>query len=376
MSFSIIPSRTRLLAGLALLLAAVTLAACSRNPSADDDEAGANSAASVADVTVTRVTRADISSTLTVTGTIAALPNQDVKVSALVAGRIARLMVAEGDRVRKDQVLAKIEDQPYRDQLQQAEASVEQAKANLQNATLNRDRNETLFKRGIAARKDVEDARTQVSVSRAALSQAEAQVATARLELDRTEVHSPLSGVVVKRFVSDGEQVDGTAAQPLFEVANVRVAELYGNVPASYLGQIHVGQTMSITADAFPGREFTGRVVAISPAVDSSTNVGLVRIRINNEADLLRLGMFLSAQVPLVTHQDALVVPPQAIYRDEQSHPRIYIVQGDEANASQVQIGIETEKWVEVVSGAKEGDTVVVDGGYGLGERARVKVRP
>jgi membrane fusion protein, multidrug efflux system len=349
--------------------------ACSRK-SASDDEALDDQVAAVADVTLTHVQRAEIQSLLTVTGTIAALPNQDVKVSALVAGRIARLAVAEGDRVCQGQVLAQIEDRPYQDQLQQAQAAVEQAKANLENAKLNSDRNETLFKRGIAAGKDVEDARTQVSVSQAALSQAEAQASLAALQISRAEVHSPISGVVVKRFVSDGEQVDGTAAQPIFEVANLREAELYGNVSADYLGRIHVGQTLTISSDAFPGQNFAGLVVAISPAVDSSTNVGLVRIRIKNRDDLLRLGMFLSAEIPLETHANALVVPPQAIYRDEQGQPRVFRVEGQEATAVQVKLGIETRYRVELLSGFKDGDTVILTGGYGLGEHARVKVLP
>jgi membrane fusion protein, multidrug efflux system len=285
-------------------------------------------------------------------------------------------MVTEGDRVRQDQILAQIDERPYRDQLQQAEAAVEQAKANLENATLNRDRNETLFKRGIAAGKDVEDARTQASVNQAALSEAQAGLAFARLQMSRTEVRSPLVGTVVKRFVSDGEQVDGTASQPLFEVVNLRLAELYGNVPAVYLNQIHVGQTLTIIADSFPGRIFTGHVVAISPAVDSTTNVGLVRIRIANDDGSFRLGMFLSTEVPLETHKNALVVSPQAVYRDDQGQTQAYRVQGDTADAVPVKLGIETHEQVELLSGVKEGDTVILTGGYGLSEHTRVKVIP
>lgn len=361
----------------ALMVVAIGWTACSRNHGSDDEDgASANPDSAVAQVTLTHVERGEIESLLTITGTIAALPNQDVKVSSLVAGRIARLTAAEGDHVRRDQVLAQIEDRTYRDQLQQAEAAVEQAKANLENATLNRDRNETLFKRGIAAGKDVEDARTQVSVNRAAVSQAEAQLALARLQLSRTEVRSPLSGIVVKRFVSDGEQVDGTAAQPIFEVVNLQPAELFGNVPADYLGRIHVGQTLTISTDAFPGRNFEGRVVAISPAVDSSTNVGLVRIRIANREGLLRLGIFLSAQVPLEIHLNALVVPPQAIYRDAEGQPRVYRVQGQEADAVPVKLGIETAKQVELLSGAQEGDAVILTGGYGLAKHAKIQVQP
>ena len=355
----------------------VFLLGCSRSPTgAGSEEVPANTAEVVAEVTVTRVARADISSALAVSGTIAGLPNQDVRVSALVPGRVARMMVAEGDQVKAGQVLAKIDDRPFQDQLQQAEAAVEQAKANLENAGLNRDRNENLFQRGIAARKDLEDARTQVSVNEATLRQAEAALALARLQVSRTDVPSPLDGVVVKRLVSVGEQVDGTAAQPLFEVANVREVELFGNVPALYLGKIRVGQTLRVSTDAFSGKEFAGRVVAISPAIDPATNVGLVRIRMANGAGLLRLGMFLTAQVPLETHPQALVVPPQAVYRDQEGKPQVYRVRGENAEAVPVQLGLETQDRVELLSGVQAGDTLILTGGYGLGARSRIKVKP
>ncbi|PYV07307.1 MAG: hypothetical protein DMG26_00535 [Acidobacteria bacterium] len=367
----------RIVVTLAALVAAMgCLLACSRKSAAGGEgEKAGNTADSAAEVTVTKVARADVTSALTVTGTIAALPNRDAKVSSLVQGRIAGMMVAEGDHVSPGQVLAKIEDRPFLDQIQQAEAAVEQAQANVENARLNRDRNEGLLERGIAARKDVEDARTQLSVNQAALRQAEAALALARLQLARTEVRSPLAGTVVKRFASVGEQVDGTAATPLFEIANLEEVELFGNVPAVYLGKIRVGARLPVVTDAFPGKTFAGKVVAISPAVDPSTNVGTVRIRMSNSRRLLRLGMFLSAQLPLETRGKALVVPAQAVYRDEQGNPEVYRVEGDDASAVPVKLGIETKSQVELLSGVQPGDTVILTGGYGLKDHAKVKVR-
>jgi RND family efflux transporter MFP subunit len=359
---------------LALVLSVSLWTGCS-HPAAESGEGSEETGAQVVEVSVVRVARSEISQTLAVTGTIAALPNRDVKVSSLVPGRVARMMVAEGDRIRQGQVLAKIEDRPYLDQIQQAEGAVEQAKANLENARLNLTRNETLFQHGVAAGKELEDARTQVSVNQAALSQAEGALALARLQLSRTEVPSPLDGIVVKRLLSVGEQVDGTAAQPIFEVANTAQVELFGNVPAVYLEKIRPGQEFQITTDIAPGKTFEGRVVAISPAVDASTNVGLVRIRIVNQAGLLRLGMFLSAQAPLETHPNALVVPSQAVYRNEQGQALVYRVRDDKAEAVPVELGIETQERVELLSGVEAGDTVILSGGYGLESGARVKVR-
>jgi RND family efflux transporter MFP subunit len=360
----------------AAALVAVMLAACKSKTGGADDEAGGDHVEPVATVTVTKVVRGDIQSWLTITGTVAALPNQDVKVSSLVPGRIAKMLATEGDRVRAGQVLAKIEDRPFLDQIQQAEASVAQAKANLENAQLSWTRNEDLFKRGIAARKDLEDARTQVSVDQAALQQAAASLSLARLQLSRTEVRAPLDGTIVKRFLSDGEQVDGTAASPIFEVADLRQVELFGNVPANYLGHIHAGQTLAVSSDAFPGQSLRGRIVAISPAVDPATNVGQVRIRISNPQRLLRLGMFLSAQLVLETHSNVLLVPSQAVYRDAEGEPEVYRVEGDEATAEPVKLGLETTDRTEVTAGVKEGETVILAGGYGIEKQAKVKVQP
>jgi membrane fusion protein (multidrug efflux system) len=356
---------------LAAGLGALALVGCS-HPSAE--EAGGE--AVKAEVTLTRVTRADISQALTLTGTAAALPNQDVRVSAMVPGRITELKVAEGDRVSAGEVVAKLDDRPYHDQLQQAEAAAQQAKANSDNAGLALARNEDLFQRGIVARKDLEDARTQASVAAAALRQAEAALEIAQLQLGRAEVHSPLNGQVVKRFVSVGEQVDGTAAQPIAEIASLGQVEFLGNAPGTYLSKVRVGQAVDVTTEAVPGKKFAGRVVAISPAVDPATGVGLVRIRVPNPGGLLRLGMFLSAEIPVETHARALVVPPQAIYRDEAGQSRVFVVSGDSATASPVELGIETKDRVELLSGVKEGDSVILTGGYGLGESAKIQVRP
>lgn len=370
-------TRTHLLSGLLCCTAAALalgLAACSRGPAAGEGKEASTDA--VAEVTVVKVERGEISESLSVSGTIAAVPNQDVRVTSLVPGRVAQMMVAEGDHVEKDQVLAKIDDRPFQDQLRQAEGAVEQARATLENAKLNRARNETLFERGIAARKELEDARTQQTVAEAALRQAEAARALSRLQLARTEIRSPLSGTLVKRMVSVGEQVDGTAAQPIFQVANLAQVELLGSVPAIYLGRIHVGQSLPVATDAFPDTKFSGRVVAISPAVDPATNLGLVRIQIANAAGKLRWGMFLLAQIPIETHSNALVVPRKAVYRDEKGEPQVYKVQGNTATASEVKLGLELQDRVELLSGVAAGDTLILEGGYGLGDKAKIKVKP
>lgn len=351
---------------------AVLTTGCSKQ-SADEDAVYS----AKAEVTLTRVARADISETLSLNGTASALPNEDVRVSALVPGRVAELNVAEGDRVKAGEILARLDDHSYRSQLRQAEAGEQQAKANFDNALLSHTRDEDLFQRGIVARKELEDARTQEDVAAAALKQAEAALELAKLQVARCEIVSPLNGAVAKRFVSVGEQVDGTAAQPIVEVANLQEVEFLGNAPAMYLAKLHAGETVYVTSESAPGQKFAGRVEAISPAVDPTTGVGLVRIRVPNPNGLLRMGIFLSAEIAVDTHARALTVPAEAIYRDRAGDPRVFVVQQDSATAVPVRLGIENKDRVELADGAvKEGDNVILTGGYGLADQSKIQTKP
>lgn len=358
-----LPTR-RLNLPLALGLCVLLAAGCSHE-SADDESA--SNANAKAEVTLTRIERSTISQTLTLNGTASPLPNNDVRVSSLVAGRIAELNVAEGDQVKAGQVMARLDDRSYRSQLQQAEAGQQQARANFDNAQLAHTRGEDLFQRGIVARKELEDARTQESVAAAALKQADAALEIAKLQVARCAIVAPLNGAVAKRFVSVGEQVDGTAAQPIVEIANLQDVEFQGNAPAMYLPKLHAGESVSVSAESTPGQKFAGRIQAISPAVDPSTGVGLVRIRIPNPNGALRMGIFLTAEIPVDTHANVLTVPAEAIYRDQKSEPRVFVVQQDSATAVPVKLGIETKDRVELTGGdVKEGQTIISTGGYGL----------
>ena len=367
-------ARIRLAWLAALLMVTLASFGCSGGSSDDEDET-TSTANAVVDVTLTKVTRADISQMLTVTGSVAAPLNRDVKVSSLVAGRVTDLLVAEGDRVRAGEVVARIDTRPYDEQLRQAQAAADQAHANLANARLAVTRNQDLFNRGIAARKDLEDAQTQAAVAAAADEQADAALALAKQQVARCVIASPIAGQVAKRFVSVGEQVDGTAAQPIVEVADVSEAEMQANVPAKNLSALHTGETLVFSMTDFPGRKFSGRVLAISPAVDPTSGAGLVRIRIPNSDGTLKLGMFLTAQVPVETHKNALVVAPAAIYLNDQGQPRVFRVVGETATAVPVKLGIQTPNLDELLSGPAEGDSVILTGGYGLADNSKVNVK-
>src|SRR5690349_17507577 len=190
-----------------VLLVTVTFTACGKHVGDDEAKAGEP----VPDVTVTKVTREVIVNQLIVNGNLAALPNRDAKVAALVPGRIAEVMLVEGDRVTANQPVAELDATMLREQERQAEAAVNQAKATVENARISTQREEALLGRGVSSRKEVEDAKTQFAVAQATLQQQEAALATARAQVARSVVRAPFEGMVVKRFAAAGEQVDGTA---------------------------------------------------------------------------------------------------------------------------------------------------------------------
>lgn len=358
-----------------LIAAPLLLTSCGKKGGGDDEDSAAKTPV-VVSVTTTTVKRGDISRIQLINGPVAAVPNRDVKVSSLVAGRVAAVNVAEGDHVASGQIVAKVDDHTFRDQVSQAEAAVQQAQSSLENAKLNFTRNQDLFQRGIAARKEVEDARNEQNAAEAAVKTATAQLSTAQLQVSRTEIRAPIAGTVVKRSISAGEQVDGTAATPIVEVAELDEVELAANIPAASMAQLRQGEEVSLKTDALPGRNFTGHVIAISQAVDPASNAGLVRIRISNRDHALRLGMFLGAQIPIETHKNVLLVPSQSIYRDEEGKPRVFQVEGDTATAQDVKLGIETAATDEILDGVTAGETIILNNGYGIEDKAKVKVEP
>jgi len=361
-------SDLRLLAAAILLGAVLIPTACSK--SSPDETVQAEELPSItADQAVVAV--ATIRDELAIRGAVTTVPNRDVRISALVPGRVTSVLVSEGDAVREGQVIAELDARPLEDQRRQAAAAVNQAHAALESAKANYDRVGRLFEKGIAARKEVEDARTEMAAAQASAESNEAALHTAELQLERTKIVSPIAGQVVKRFVSVGEQVDGTAGEPVAEVANLDTVELAANVPAEHLSKVRTGMTAAVSSPTWPDRIFQGEVIAIAPSVDPATNAALARIRLSNPGHALKIGMFGEARVGIAEHAGALTVPPPAVVRDERG-AAVYVVKGDLAERTAVTTGIETPEAVEILTGLSAGQAVLVSSIHGLGDKAKL----
>lgn len=339
-----------------VLLTLPILQACGNS---SNEESNDQPAANV-QVEVAKAEQGPIRQLISATGILSTLPNQDVKVSALVPGRISQIFVIEGDKVMRDQVIAKLDAFAFEDQLKQA-------KATLENARQNEARLESLYQRGIAAGRELEDAHKDLVIAQSAYD-------TAAVQLSRTQVRSPISGVVVKRFVNVGEQVDGTSNQPIEQVANFDPIEVVATLQATYLPLVKPDQDVEIKIDTTGENAYEGKVVSVLPAVDTSTNTGTVRIRLSNAKGDLRSGMFASASIITAIRNDAIYVPVAAINSSD-NQPKVFVVGPD----STAQERLVKTNWrdgdkIEILSGIQKGEVVVTTGSYGLGDKMKVTV--
>jgi RND family efflux transporter MFP subunit len=296
--------------------------------------------------------------TLEIHGTIAPLPDRDAQIAAQVSGRILRMLVREGDRVKRGQPLALIDASALADQAKQAQAQVAKARAESGLAGTSRARVQRVFDRGIAARQELDDATARLSTAEASEAEARAAAGIARRQLERATVRSPLDGVVLRVFHKSGELVDGTAASPLVEVGDPSSLELVGTAPAATLVRCRRGAAATIELPALPTLHLSGVVAAVSPAVDRATGLGVVRISVDFGHDVAPpVGVTATAHVDGGGERHALVAPAEALRAPLGAQAEVVVCGADKhAHVVHVRRGATSGSMVEI-----EAETV--DGG-------------
>lgn len=352
---------------LSALATVVGAGACKR--SGGDEEALKKPTVKVAVVGVER-----IAPRTPVAGVLAPLPGKDVKVGALVAGRVDRVFVAEGDAVKQGQPLAHVEAAPLRETVSQAQAQREHAAADLANARTKLERAERLYKDGIAAKQEVDDARAAVVAAESGLKSAQATGGIAGVQLERATLRAPIAGVVAAILVPAGQPVDGNGT-PVIEVADTTVLDLRAPVSAARVGDVAVGQRAELDVEGVG--QVAGAVEAIAPLVDPATNTVVVRIRVPNDDGRLRGGMFARGAILGAPHP-GLAVPRAALLPgDGGAASNVAVVDGEGVVSHRaLQLGADAGDSVEVRAGLKPGERVIVAGGYALPDGTKVEIAP
>lgn len=265
------------------------------------------------------------------------------------------------------QALSLIQEGSRREDIQRAQAAVEQA--NQQLITAQSNRTQVNLRRA-----DVETARVGILSAQASVRQAEASVRIAEQALRDSTIVSPISGVVAERKVEPGMQI-GTAKPDVMRIVSLDDIYFDAQLSETQYAEVRPNQSVTITVDALPGRTFQGAVSKIFPIASATARSFTVRIGIRNEANLLRPQMFARGQILLATHARAMLAPREAILDYNGTTGRVFVALDSKAEERPVKTGFANMKEVEITSGVKEGEQVITVGQGQLQNGDKIQVQ-
>jgi RND family efflux transporter MFP subunit len=348
------------------IAAAVVLCAC--HHSAPEETETATAVA----VEVAAARSGPIREVIGASGIVTAAPGAELVVTAPEGARIVELPRAEGDRVKPGDLLVRFEIPSLTAGAASSKAAIEQAQAHVENAKAAAARVQGLFERGVAARKEVEDAERDLREATAALAQAQSASGAANALADRTIVRATFAGVVAKRLHNPGDLVEPGPGDPILRVIDPSRLEITAAVPVAALTHIAAGAPAHITA---PGAEepIDGSVIARPAAVDPGSVTGAVRLRPTSVSNLTA-GMSVQVEILGPEHNAVALVPPAAVVHDGESAIVMTVGADSKAHRNEVEVGTVTPDAAEIRKGIKPGDKVVVRGQNGLPDGAAVTV--
>lgn len=379
----------------ALLFVAIGTA-CSKAPKQSEATADAATKPAAAatpqpiDVTTAAALIRNLQRNVEVVGSLAA--DEEVVVSAQVAGELSQLNVDFGSYVGQGQVIAVIDQRDAKLKVEQAEATLKQtlarlgmkegdkfdphqnadvrvAKASLDWAQMDLDRNSKLIEQGDISRSIYDQAVTQHNLAKARyqaaldsvnqqLAVAEQQrsaLALAKKAITDTVVRSPINGAVKEKIAAKGTYL--AVGGKIVSLVKINPLRLRADIPESSAAAVRKGQTMTLAVEAFPDRTFTGRVVRIGPSLNEQTRALTVEAEVSNAGNLLRPGMF--AKSKLVTAKDApaLMIPARAVVTVA-GLTKVFVIENGKATERIVKTGLTDGDLIEIVEGVTAGETV------------------
>ncbi|HEX7528684.1 MAG TPA: efflux RND transporter periplasmic adaptor subunit [Thermoanaerobaculia bacterium] len=313
--------------------------------------------------------------TIAVVGTLE--PKWQAEVKAEYSGVVAEVLVPEWTRVKKGDVLLRFDAREAEAVAASARASFLQSEVAVTRATRERERTEKLKEAGLATQQQVDEARTAADAARATAGAARAQRDVAETRLAKTILRAPLDGVVASRSVNPGDFVQNMGSDnTMFRIVDNRLLDLTVAVPSSRLFDVRVGQPLTFTTDAVPGRTFEGRVRFVNPAADSASRTVKVFVEVPNAAGTLRSGLFVKGEIVTGERANVLTAPRSAILSWDlaQKQAVLYALEGETARKRTVTTGATSGDEVEIVSGLAKGDRVVTRGGFNLRDGDAVEI--
>ncbi|KXS41022.1 MAG: RND family efflux transporter MFP subunit [Candidatus Frackibacter sp. T328-2] len=372
-------------------------------------------------VEITKAKRKDIKIDMNLTGELKAY--REVDLVPELSGVVSKASFEEGDKVRQNELLIKLDQAIQKSQVEkaeanlevtkarleeleagsrieeikQAEASLEQAKAQLDNASKNFERFKNLYEQNVISKSKYDSAKSKyevakaglksarqrlqlvkkgprqekIAVARAQVKQAQAALNSAKTQLNKTTIESPVKGVIAQKQIESGEMA--SVGKPVAKIVQLSPIEFKGSISTTELSQVKVGQKAVVKVDSYPNKTFTGRVSILAPTVNPSNRGLKVTVQLANEELLLKPGMFANSTILVDRLTDVLVIPKAAV-RGEDGTKRVLVVKDGIVKSKEIEIGPSNNNQVVIYEGLELGEKVIVRGPANLQPGTEVKI--
>lgn len=333
---------------------------------------------------VVPVQSASISEQVSAFGNIQA--EETIEIVPQVSNRITKIHADLGDDVNQGQLLAEINDVPFREAVEQARAQVRQARATFERDSTQLSRQEQLLERDLISQSEFDDARSTYLNSLAQYESAQSSLTQSLEDLNNTNIVSPVYGVILSRSVSEGDLA--TTGTTIFEIANLTGFETRVFLPIHDWERVEIEQTVYMALSTDGENVAEGVVARKSPRLDPTTGLGEVVVALTNTSDKVYQGALVQTKINLQTKQNTVVIPRSALVEKVETYiapetgtielQRSYsaFVASSDTSAAQreLELGIEQGDRIEVINGLQPGDRLVVTGQESLEDGSPIRI--
>lgn len=290
-------------------------------------------------------------------------PYIDTPIYARTSGYLRKWYFDIGAHVTKGQLLAIIETPELDEQLDQANAELKNAQANLQLAQITAARWQNLLKTNSVSRQETDQTVSDLSSKQALVASSEANVRRLQQLQAYEKVYAPFDGVITQRNTDIGDLIDAgqnSTPKELFHLASIRTLRVYIPVPEVYTDAVRTGEKVALTLDEYPGQKFAGTLVRNSDAIDPASRTLNVEVDVANPNGLLRPGAYVFVHLTVPPDGSSVTIPSNTLlFRSEGL--RVGVVRNGHVQLTPITIGHDYGSSVEVVSGLRPSDAVIVD---------------
>jgi RND family efflux transporter MFP subunit len=350
------------------LLLAFVLIGCSKGASGS-----ARKARLAPQVVVSKVVARDVP--IEVQAPVDLRPLEQVDVGSKVLGYVDAVFVERGDRVKKGQIIALVRPSDLPDQLAAARSSVGQIKAQAALARTNYQRASKLAPSGVVSQQELQAATAALASAESAEASMQAQISGLAIRLGETKITSPITGYVSARRLDPGALVGPPGGGAIVTVVRMDRLRVFINLNEIDAMGVSVGMDARVELDALPGRGFSGKVVRVAPSFDPLTRTLDAEVQLSNDGGELRPGMYGRGLIRREIHPNTPVVQVNAV-QVSSGKKYAFVLHDSKVERRQIMTGAEVEggTLLEIRSGLKPGEEVVIAGADALADGAEVRV--